>query len=122
MEINDITGQIIDAAMKVHTALGPGLLDSAYEACLVHELRKRGLKVDVQLELPIEYDGVRLDVGYRIAAMNLMLHEIDTPDINYQNTLSTNFTDRKETRKWALDALLRRDCPERTWMGQWCFW
>lgn len=66
MEINDLTGQIIDAAIKVHTALGPGLLESAYEACLAHELRKRGLKVDVQLELPIEYDGVRLDVGYRI--------------------------------------------------------
>jgi GxxExxY protein len=66
MEINDITGQIIDAAMKVHTVLGPGLLESAYEACLAHELRKRGLKVDVQLGLPIEYDGVQLDVGYRI--------------------------------------------------------
>jgi GxxExxY protein len=66
MEINDITGQIIDAAMKVHTVLGPGLLESAYEACLAHELRKRGLKVDIQLGLPIEYDGVQLDVGYRI--------------------------------------------------------
>ncbi|MGV3486446.1 MAG: GxxExxY protein [Planctomycetaceae bacterium] len=66
MEINEITGQIIDAAMKVHTALGPGLLESAYEACLAHELRKRGLKADVQVPLPIEYDGMRLDVGYRI--------------------------------------------------------
>ncbi len=66
MEINNITGQVIDAAMKVHTALGPGLLESAYEACLVHELRKRGFQVDAQLALPIEYDGVRLDVGYRI--------------------------------------------------------
>lgn len=69
MEINDITGQIIDAAIKVHTALGPGLLESAYEACLAHELRKRGLKIDVQRELPIQYDGVRLDVGYRIDLM-----------------------------------------------------
>ena len=69
MEINDITGQIIDAAMKVHTALGPGVLESAYEACLAYELRKRGLRVDVQRELPIEYDGVRLDVGYRIDLM-----------------------------------------------------
>ena len=69
MEINDITGQIIDAAIKVHTALGPGLLESAYEACLVYDLRKRGLKIDVQLELPIEYEGVRLDVGYRIDLM-----------------------------------------------------
>ncbi|MBL8819931.1 MAG: GxxExxY protein [Planctomyces sp.] len=66
MEINDVTGQIIDAAMTVHSVLGPGLLESAYEACLAYELRKRSLKVDVQLELPIEYDGVRLDVGYRI--------------------------------------------------------
>ena len=66
MEINDITGQIIDAAMKVHTVLGPGLLESAYEACLACELRQRGFRVDVQLGLPIEYDGVQLDVGYRI--------------------------------------------------------
>ena len=66
MEINEITGKIIDAAMKVHTTLGPGLLESAYQACLAYELRKRGLTVDVQLELPIEYDEVRLDVGYRI--------------------------------------------------------
>jgi GxxExxY protein len=66
MEINDITSQIIDAAMKVHTIPGPDLLESAYEACLAHELRKRGLKVEVQLGLPIEYDGVELDVGYRI--------------------------------------------------------
>ena len=69
MELNEITGQIIDASMKVHTALGPGLLESAYEACLAHELRKRGLKVGVQIELPIEYDGIRLDVGYRIDMM-----------------------------------------------------
>ena len=66
METNEITGQIVDAAMKVHTVLGPGLLESAYEACLAYELRKRGLKVHTQVELPIEYDGIRLDVGYRI--------------------------------------------------------
>jgi GxxExxY protein len=66
MEINDITGQIINAAIKVHTALGPGLLESAYETCLSHELRKRGLKVRTQVILPIEYDGIRLDAGYRI--------------------------------------------------------
>ncbi len=65
MEINDVTGQIIDAAMKVHTALGPGLLESAYEACLTHELRKRGFVVQTQVVLPIEYDGIKLDAGYR---------------------------------------------------------
>jgi len=58
MEVNNITGQIVDAAMKVHTALGPGLLESAYEACLAHELRKRGLSIERQKEMPVEYDGV----------------------------------------------------------------
>ena len=67
MEINDVTGQIIDAAMKVHSALGPGLLESAYEACLAHELKKKGLNVQTQVVLPIEYDGERLDAGYRIS-------------------------------------------------------
>jgi len=56
MEINDISGQVVDAAMKVHKALGPGLLESAYEACLAYELRKRGLKVAVQVPLPIVYE------------------------------------------------------------------
>lgn len=66
MEINEITGVIVDAAMKVHTALGAGLLESAYEACLKYELIKRGLKVLSQVEMPVVYDGVRLDVGYRL--------------------------------------------------------
>ncbi|MFO1041267.1 MAG: GxxExxY protein [Planctomycetaceae bacterium] len=66
MELNDITGQIVDAAMKVHTALGPGLLESAYQACLAYELRKRGLQVETEVELPVHYEGIRLDVGYRL--------------------------------------------------------
>lgn len=66
MQINDITGQIIDAAMKVHTRLGPGLLESSYEACLAYELTKRGLRVKVQLPQPVIYDEVKLDVGYRL--------------------------------------------------------
>jgi GxxExxY protein len=52
--------------MKVHSALGPGLLESAYEACLLHEVRKRGLQAEAQLPLPLAYDGVILDVGYRV--------------------------------------------------------
>ena len=66
MKLNDITGQIVDSAMRVHSALGPGLLESAYEACLIHELRKRGLRVLSQVEVHVEYDGIRIDVGYRI--------------------------------------------------------
>jgi len=65
-DINQISAQIIDAAMKVHSALGPGLLESAYEGCMLHELRKRGLKVFSQVGLPVVYDTVTIDVGYRI--------------------------------------------------------
>lgn len=64
--INDISGEVVDAAMKVHSALGPGLLESAYHACLAYELRKRGLKVLTEVDLPVMYDGIRIDVGYRI--------------------------------------------------------
>ena len=66
MRINKISGEIVDAAMKVHTALGPGLLESAYEVCLRHELVQRGLSVRSQVVLPVEYDGVKLDAGYRL--------------------------------------------------------
>ncbi|MGH9556780.1 MAG: GxxExxY protein [Terriglobales bacterium] len=65
----DVSHAVITAAMKVHSALGPGLLESTYEACLLHELRKMGLKAESQVELPVVYDGVRLDVGYRIDLM-----------------------------------------------------
>jgi GxxExxY protein len=63
---NRLTSEIIAAAIEVHQRLGPGLLESAYEACLVHELRKRGLGVLSQVGLPVIYDEVTLDVGYRI--------------------------------------------------------
>ena len=64
--VNRITGMIITAAMKVHSHLGPGLLESAYEACLAHELRKQGLTVAQQVGLPVIYDGERIDLGYRM--------------------------------------------------------
>ena len=66
MNINDVSGTVVDAAMRVHTALGPGLLESAYEACLQHELRKRGLNVQTQVPLPVSYDGIAIDAGYRV--------------------------------------------------------
>jgi GxxExxY protein len=64
--INQITGLIVRAAMKVHSALGPGLLESAYEACLAHELGKAGLHFHTQVGLPVIYDGEKIDLGYRI--------------------------------------------------------
>lgn len=66
MKLNEISGKIIALAMKVHTALGPGLLESTYEACLVHELKKAGLKVLSQVALSVNYDGETIELGYRI--------------------------------------------------------
>lgn len=66
MELDSITGSIIDAAMRVHTALGPGMLESVYEKCLKHELVKRGLRVESQVWVPVIYDGVRIEGGYKI--------------------------------------------------------
>lgn len=64
--LNEITEAVIGAAMAVHKELGPGLLESTYEACLAYELTERGLKVERQKGLPVIYREVRLDCGYRI--------------------------------------------------------
>lgn len=66
MEINQITHEILDSAYKVHSALGPGLLESSYQTCLVYELKKKGLKVEVEKPLPLIYEEVKLECGYRI--------------------------------------------------------
>lgn len=66
MGIDDLTGRIIGCAMKVHTVLGSGLLESAYEACLCYELTKAGLKVEQQKPIPLIYEEVKLDCGYRL--------------------------------------------------------
>ena len=65
MEPNEISRQIVDAAFKIHVALGPGLLESVYEVALAHELQKRGLRVRRQVAIPIEYDGLKFDEGFR---------------------------------------------------------
>ena len=64
--MNAITDQVIGAAIDVHRELGPGLLESAYEACLAHELMERGVLVERQKALPVVYRGTTLDCGYRI--------------------------------------------------------
>lgn len=66
MEVNEVSGQVVDAAIRVHSVLGPGLLENAYETCLKHELEKRGLQAEQQVGLPIVYDGIKMDVGYRL--------------------------------------------------------
>ena len=63
---NEISKVILDAAFRVHTILGPGLLESVYEAALTHELRKAGLEVETQVPIPVIYDGVKLPIGFRL--------------------------------------------------------
>jgi GxxExxY protein len=63
---NDIGDSIIASAMKVHTALGPGLLESAYETCLLYELEKMGLPVQRQVLIPLHYEDLTIDNGYRV--------------------------------------------------------
>ena len=66
MTENEISKIVFDCAMKVHKALGPGLLESSYEACMFYELRKVGVLVEKQKPLPLIYEDVKLEVGYRV--------------------------------------------------------
>ena len=66
MDIEALGNSIIGAAIRVHRVLGPGLLETAYQKCLEYELIKMGLRVDCELSLPVRYESVRIDAGYRI--------------------------------------------------------
>lgn len=65
-EIEQLAEVVVDAMLKVHRALGPGLLESTYQACLVYELRCRNVEVDCEVGLPVRYGGVEIEAGYRI--------------------------------------------------------
>ncbi len=82
MEINQITHEILDSAYKVHSALGPGLLESSYQACLVYELRKKGFWVETEKPLPLVYEEVKMECGYRIDILveNQVVVELKTVD------------------------------------------
>ncbi len=69
MDIEAVAKNIVDSSIKVHTALGPGLLESAYQACLKFELEKRNLAVRTEVLLPVLYDGFQVDAGYRVDMM-----------------------------------------------------
>ena len=66
MDIEEISRMIVDSAIKIHRTFGPGLLESAYQKCLAHDLTKRGLKVECEVTLPIVYDGQTIESGYRV--------------------------------------------------------
>ena len=76
--INRISGEVIGAAIEVHRALGPGLLESTYEACLAYELGEQGLRIVAQKPLPVIYKGVRVECGYRLDLLveNIVLVEL----------------------------------------------
>ena len=65
MTENELAKEIVDAAYKIHTQIGPGLLESAYEAILAYELRKRGFQIECQKEVPVMYETVQIEIGYR---------------------------------------------------------
>ncbi len=66
MELNEITGKIVDAAVQIHLRLGPGLFEEVYKQCLMIELAKRNLKTKSEVFLPITYDSMLIDMGYRL--------------------------------------------------------
>ncbi|MFN7948031.1 MAG: GxxExxY protein [Blastocatellia bacterium] len=83
MRENEITGIIVDAAYHIHTTLGPGLLESVYEAALAYELEKRGLKVVRQQAIPVVYETVHLEMGFRadLIVENQVIVEIKSVEI-----------------------------------------
>ena len=64
--VEKLAAEVVDSAYKIHKVFGPGLLESAYEACLIHELKRRGIKVESQVLLPLEYEGAKIDAGFRL--------------------------------------------------------
>lgn len=82
MNEEEIFKKVLDCAFKVHTALGPGLLESAYEECLYYEIKKLGLTVEKQKPLPLVYEEVKLDAGYRLDLLveNKIIVEIKSVD------------------------------------------
>ena len=64
--LREVTGAVVDSAFKVHSRLGPGLLEAVYESCLQYELERRGLRVQRQVCLPVVYEGMRFETGYRL--------------------------------------------------------
>lgn len=82
---NELSRIILDAAYRIHTALGPGLLESAYEACLAYELRNEGFTVLTQVPLPLVYREVKLDAGYRL---DLLVDDLATVEVKAVDSLA----------------------------------
>jgi GxxExxY protein len=85
VDLNLISGEIVDSAIEVHSQLGPGLLESAYEACLVYELNLRGFKVVQQAPLPIRFKGVSIDAAYRL---DLLINDAVVVEVKSVDTIA----------------------------------
>lgn len=94
MKLNDLTKEVIGSAIEVHKILGPGLLESVYERCLLYELKKKDLDVKSQLILPVTYKDIDMEYGYRIDLLveNSLVVELKTVDylmdVHYAQTLT----------------------------------
>ena len=84
MKVNEVTRAVIGSAIEVHRALGPGLLESAYEECLCHELTIEEIPFERQRHLPVEYKGIRLDCGYRL---DLLVAELVVVEVKALDSL-----------------------------------
>ncbi len=82
-ELNELARKVVDAAYRVHWILGPGLFESVYEACLLHELRKRGVRCENQKAIPVFYDNIEMGMGFRADVMveDCLIVEIKTVDM-----------------------------------------
>ena len=116
MRTIDLTGAVVGAALKIHRKLGPGLLESAYEACLAHELQQLGLPVERQKAVPLVYGGVKLNCGFRAdlvvagrVAVELQMQRCSPPRRRSPATIPSPLA---EHSGWIADQLPRRS-PER---------
>ena len=103
MNENQIAAAIVDAAFKIHTTLGPGLLESVYQATFAYELQKRGLRVAHQVPLPVYYEEVKLNVGFRI---DLLINEKVIIEIKSVETLAPIHRKQLETYLRLMDLRL----------------
>lgn len=87
MTENEISGIVLDASIKVHRELGPGLLESAYQACLAFELENRGLFIECEKPMPLTYTGLKMDIGYRVDLMIENKVIIETKSVEVLNDI-----------------------------------
>ena len=116
MEENEISGQVVDAAMKVHSALGPGLLESAYQAYLKYELSKRDLRVEAEAPLPLKYDELIIEIGYRVDLLveERVIVELKSVDkiLPIHEAQLLSYLRLEQSESWTVDKL-QRAAPER---------